>query len=246
MRPARCLALFGLLLSLPALALKPCRFENDNKPELIFTIGFAHSDARVEYVNCILGTALDELGYRLRLVSTPSGREIFHAVDGRADGISATIGHELWPTEVNSLIRLPDPFVWVRVVLFAHQGLQAPQTWQAINNSDLSVVYVRHHYSAKEKLTNIRAIDVDSVIQAIRLFNAKRADLLISFEAGDEISNHPELQQTALEPRVTLGERILYTYVAKQHQALVPDLNRAIQKQLLLHPWHPLQEQKLR
>lgn len=215
---------------------------NGAMPVLRFTIGYPETDSRFQYVQSILRSALNDLGLDLELVASPVGREIFYALDNSADGISATIDKSVWVIDPQDLIQLPDPFVSVRNIVIARQGTVVPTTWQALNQSDLTMVSVRHHYSAKALLPDATMIQVETIDQAIEILASGRCDALVAFEAGYELSQHPLLTGDALQPAVELSARHLYTFVNSPWANYADRLNVNIQKYLKLTPW-PGQEQ---
>ena len=203
---------------------------------LRFTIGYPDTDPRFAYVESIFKPALAEHNIGFELVGLPAGREFLFATDDSIDGVSATLALRYWPITTNKFIALKDPFITVRSVAIAHKNVDKPTTWEALNQSELTVVYVRHHYSAKVHLTRASAIEVSTIERAIKLFLAGRADVILGFEAADEISTLPALVKDNIHSAVLLSERPLYTFIRKELAPYAEKLNTSIQKQRRLNP----------
>lgn len=203
---------------------------------LRFTIGYPDTDPRFAYVESIFKPALAENNFDFELVGLPAGREFLFATNDSIDGVSATLDLPFWPITTDKFIALKDPFITVRNIAIAHKHMDAPTTWQALNQPELTVVFVRHHYSAKHEITRATAIEVSTIERAIKLFLAGRADVILAFEAADEISTLPVLMSDDIHPAVLLSERPLYTFIRKELAPYADKLNTSIQKQRRLHP----------
>jgi len=210
---------------------------SETKVKLMFTIGFTQMDERYNYVKSILNTAAKNFGRTVDLIPSISGREIFFALDAQADGISATVDQQYWHYKPDDIAQLKDPFMVARNIAIAKEGVKLPTTWQALNESGLVIVIVRHHYSAKAFLKDAAIIEVETVKQALEVFEANRADILVAFETGYEVTQHPMLASINVQPFTTLSYRTLYTFI-RTTLGIEPDaFSNAIQKAMKDNPY---------
>lgn len=170
-----------------------------------------------------LQQAYAELGYKMDVVRLPAGRSLRMANQGHYDGELFRIGG--LQSQFPNLRQVPVELRLLR--LFAYVRADRRDNWQHWQQrKDLVIGHVRGFRLAAQQQFAGSRVETTTLQQAQDLLLQGKIDLLLE----DEWSL-PADQQLKRLPQV-LTQAGLFHYLHSRHQALVPALTQALQRQL--------------
>ena len=177
----------------------------------------------------VLKEAFKRIGYKLETARLPAERALINANQGIDDGDLARIGglQKKYP----NLIQVPETFLTVDMVLYSKNHPDfVVDGWESVASHSLAII---SGWKIMEKNfgklgDRVEIIKTDSPEQSFLLLQNDRVDFIAysNWSGLGYIKEHNIKNITLLEPPLARPE--FYVYLHKKHEAIVPELAKAI------------------
>lgn len=170
--------------------------------------------------------AFRRIGVNFKLVSLPSERSLNSANQGEVDGEGLRIAG--LSSQYPNLIQVPERFIGISFVAFAKDAsIRLDQGWDSLK--PYSVAFITGWKMFEANASGARVVNkVDKPEQLFQMLDSGRIDLALYTRADGVIltRNLGMMSIAAVSP--ALKDVDMYLYLHKKHEALVPQLAKAL------------------
>ncbi len=185
------------------------------------------TEEQTGFVDRLLGTALQRLGYRFESVRIPAERALIIANAGINDGEILRIAglQNIYP----NLIQVPEKLIDLEFVAFTRNKSLNINDWQDLARYTVAIIIgwkiFEHNVPPATELTRVQNVD-----QLFTLLLKGRADVILytSWSGLAYIHKHQLQGMSIVEP--PLERQSMYVYLHKRHSELVPRLAEELRR----------------
>ncbi len=185
------------------------------------------NDKQTGFVDQIVKTALNRIGYDLKSISLPAERALINANAGIDDGDLLRIAglQKIYP----NLIQVPEKIMGMEFVIFTRHASFPVSGWLSLKPWSVAIItgwkILEQNITETAELTKVKNADL-----LFTLLLKNRTDLIVysRWLGLAYIKKHHLKNINILEP--PLGERCMYVYLHKKHRKLVPKLAASLRR----------------
>jgi len=183
--------------------------------------GFYHSPEQTGLVDELLETALQRMGYGLRVLTVPTERSLKMSEAGIADGeLLRTAAIERY---FPSLLQVPVALIQGEFVVFSHDPVDLKAGWQDLSNKSVGII-IGMKIIENNVPENALVTKVKDEKQLFGLLEKKRIDHAVFLRDIGEYYLYKNNIKGLVASELFLDQVPAYAYLHPKHAALVPRL----------------------
>jgi len=187
-----------------------------------YVISYVEHESIIKYYVPLLKKAYRSIGIVPEFVLINDKRALKLLNNGHIDADTAKTTEILG--DYPNIIKVPTPISKIRVVLVCQENLTCDLSALANSRKILGVIGAKEFYSNLLKDSKIKVVELNSFNVILKMFQQNKVDYI--FMVFDDYSKPTEVNFTN---RFLIEEKIGYHLLHKKHQALIPELDKAIQ-----------------
>jgi polar amino acid transport system substrate-binding protein len=185
--------------------------------------------AEIPYVENNLLKAYQKIGVNAEIIRLPTIRSL--ATANYSDWVDAELARaeELAKTLVD-YIMIPTPLLTLTMNSYGNNANQCFPTWESLTST--KVAFLRGFLSIKSRLLNhkIQFMEVETNEQAVAMLQASHVAAIIISENLLSETLKARLDNNKMHCMREIEVTPLYHFIRKRHQAIVPQLTKAIKE----------------
>jgi len=205
-----------------------------SKPVIIFTTHVAPQSNAYKATHLLLTEAFNRIGYKFSMKTLPGKRSLHEANKGSFDGEAHRFSGLNDNNDFPNLIRVPEIQQVIENAMFSKRVTNLTMPWQELAKYSVTVPRGSLWLTVMAKQYAKEVQELSSPEKMLDFVKQGRADIaLMSIEAVDILAT-PAFKDSAIKQvGPVLSTLAIYSFIHKNHKALVPKLALALHEMKL-------------